>query len=62
MTLIYHQFFADLALIYLNPSEVMRLTAIFAEKKLKIFCDINLTQSGWGQLDLYKAFENFRNV
>ena len=34
----------------------------FRRKKLKIFCDINLTQSGWGQLDLYKTFENFRNV
>ena len=36
-TLIYHQFFANLALIYLNPNEVMRLTAIFTEKNLKIF-------------------------
>ena len=44
---IYHQFFADLALIYFNPNEVMLVTAIFAEKGLKIFCDINLTQSGW---------------
>ena len=39
-TLTYHQFFADLALIYLNPNEVMRLTAIFPEKKLKIFVTI----------------------
>ena len=37
VTLIYHHFFADLALIYLNPNEVMRLTAIFAEKNLKFF-------------------------
>ena len=37
VTLIYHQFLTYLALIYLNPNEVMRLTAIFSEKKLKIF-------------------------
>ena len=37
MTLIYHQFFADLALIYLNPSEVIWVTAIFAEKNLLLF-------------------------
>ena len=37
VTLIYHHFFADLALIYLNPNEVMRVTAIFAEKNLKFF-------------------------
>ncbi len=37
VTLTYHQFFADLALIYLNPNEVMRVTAIFAEKNLKFF-------------------------
>ena len=35
VTLTYHQFFTDLALIYLNPNEVMRLTAIFTEKNLK---------------------------
>ena len=37
VTLTYHQFFTDLALIYLNPNEVMRLTAIFTEKNLKFF-------------------------
>ena len=37
VTLTYHQFFIDLALIYLNPNEAMRLTAIFTEKNLKIF-------------------------
>ena len=37
VTLIYHQFFADLALIYLNPNEVMRLAAFYYEKKLKNF-------------------------
>ena len=39
----------------------MQVTAIFT-KKLKMFYDVNLTQSGWGQLDLYEMFENFRNV
>ena len=37
VTLTYHQFFADLALIYLNLNEVMRVTAILAEKNLKFF-------------------------
>ena len=37
VTLIYHQFLTYLALIYLNPNEVMRLTAICAEKNLKFF-------------------------
>ena len=37
VTLTYHQFFADLVLIYLNPNEVMRPAAIFHEKKLKNF-------------------------
>lgn len=37
VTLIYLQFFINLALIYLNPNEVMRLTAIFHEKNLKFF-------------------------
>ncbi len=32
VTLTYHQFFVDLALIYLNSNEVMRLAAIFHEK------------------------------
>jgi len=37
VTLIYHQFFNDLALIYLNPNEIMQVTAIFYEKNLKFF-------------------------
>ena len=35
VTLIFHQFFDDLALTYFNLNEVMRLTAVFTEKKLK---------------------------
>lgn len=37
VTLTYHQFYSSLALIYHNPNEVMRVTAIFAEKKMKNF-------------------------
>ncbi len=33
-------FFADLALIYHNPNEVMRILAIFTEKKLNFFVTI----------------------
>ena len=42
LTLIYHQFFSHLTLIYHNPNEVMRLPGIFL-KKFKKVCDINLT-------------------
>ncbi len=33
LTLIYHQFCPDLALIYHTPHEVMRVSAIFTQKK-----------------------------
>ena len=33
LTLIYHQFYSNLALMYHTPHEVMRVSAIFAQKK-----------------------------
>ncbi len=49
LTLIYHQFCPDLAIIYHTPYEVMRLSAILA-KNVKKVCDNNLPYAGYGAL------------
>lgn len=50
LTLIYHQFYSNLALMYHTPHEVMRVSAIFTQKKAKKVCDINLTYAGYGAI------------
>ncbi len=37
LALIYHDFFTNLTLIYHKPNEVMRVSAILLQKKLKKF-------------------------
>lgn len=59
-TLIYHQFFANLALIYLNPNEVMRLTAIFTEKNLKIFVTLTWHNRA-GECSAWEIVYQFKN-
>lgn len=47
LTLIYHQFHPNLALMYHTPYEVKRVSAIFTQKKV---CDNNLPLAGYGAL------------
>ncbi len=50
LTLIYHQFCPDLALIYHTPPRSYAGFSDFYSKKVKKVCDNNLTHAGYGAL------------
>lgn len=61
LTITYHQFWLNLTMIYHKPNEVMRGCGLLPQKKSEKVRDNNLTQWGYGTLNVYTSFEMLRN-